>query len=263
MPGVAYQDVETVAVQADVLSFVKAITPRLKALDRSIHPNPEEDEVAPGSPDCVRPEILMQTIQQEVVEKSDAVILAESGNSFTWSTHWLRFDQPNRYRVSTGVGSMGHAVTGAIGVAQTQRKAVAISGDGSMLMNNEISTAVKYGLPCVWIVLNDARYNMCFQGMALLGLKADALMPTTDFVMVARGMGADGIRVENEAQLQAALRAAMNATGPFVVDVQIDPTRQAPSKGRNQSLINQGTKADFAEADAADSKPEQVSFPLI
>lgn len=265
VPGVAYQNVETVAVQADVRSFVEAIAPRLKAIDQPVsYPNPEEDAIAPGDPDCVRPEVLMQMIQQEVVEKSDAVILAESGNSFTWSTHWLRFAQPNRYRVSTGVGSMGHAVTGAIGVAQTQRKAVAISGDGSMLMNNEISTAVKYGLPCVWIVLNDARYNMCFQGMALLGLKADALMPTTDFVMVARGMGADGVRVESEAQLQAALRAAMDAAGPFVIDVQIDPTRPAPSKGRNQSLIDQGTKTEPAEANgAADAKPEQVSFPLI
>lgn len=259
VPGVAYQNVKTVAVQADVLSFVNAIAPRLKAVSQPVnHPNPEEDEVTPGKSDGVRPEILMQMIQQEVVERSDAVILSESGNSFTWSTHWLRFTQPNRYRVSTGVGSMGHAITGAIGVAQTQRKAVAISGDGSMLMNNEISTAVKYNLPCVWIVLNDARYNMCFQGMALLGLKADALMPTTDFVMIAKGMGADGVRVDKEEQLEDALKAAMDSDGPFVVDVRIDPSRQAPSKGRNQSLIDQGTKTESAEVEL-----EQVSFPLI
>ena len=259
VPGVAYQNVKTVAVQADVASFVKALTPRLKAVGEMVnYPNPQEDNIPAGQPDCVRPEILMQAIQREVVERSDAVVLSESGNSFTWSTHWLQFTQPNRYRVSTGVGSMGHAITGAIGVAQTRRKAVAISGDGSMLMNNEISTAVKYNLPCVWIVLNDARYNMCFQGMVMLGLKADALMPETDFVMIAKGMGADGIRVDTEAQLTEALVAAMESTGPFVVDVRIDPSREAPSKGRNQSLIAQGS-----ETASDDSGPEQISFPMV
>ncbi|MEL7142029.1 MAG: thiamine pyrophosphate-dependent enzyme, partial [Cyanobacteria bacterium J06573_11] len=82
------------------------------------------------------------------------------------------------------------------------------------------------------------------------------LMPTTDFVMVARGMSADGISVETEDELQAALEKAMSANKPFVVDVRIDPSRQAPSKGRNQSLINQGTKTEATET-------EQVSFPLV
>lgn len=257
VPGVAYQKINTVAVHAEIKTFVKALIPRLKGNSQTVElPNPEEDSISPSSSQSVRPEVLMQMIQKVVVEGSDAVILAESGNSFTWATHWLRFAQPNRYRVSTGVGSMGHAVTGVIGVAQTRRKAVAITGDGSMLMNNEISTAVKYNLPCVWIVLNDARYNMCYQGMKLLGLNADALMPTTDFVMVARGMSADGISVETEDELQAALEKAMSANKPFVVDVRIDPSRQAPSKGRNQSLINQGTKTEATET-------EQVSFPLV
>lgn len=152
---------------------------------------------------------------------------------------------------------MGHNVAGVVGAAQARNgKAVAITGDGSMLMNSEISTAVKYQIPAVWIVLNDARYNMCYQGMKLLGLKgADATIPPTDFVMVARGMGADGIHVESESDIQAALEKAMASSVPFVVDVVIDPNRTAPSKGRNQSLAAQG----------AVSSPEakQISFPMI
>src|SRR5258705_6472881 len=101
---------------------------------------------------------------------------------------------------------MGHAAAGVVGAANgSGGKAVAIIGDGAMLMNNEINTAVKFDLPAVWIVLNDARYNMCEQGMATLGLSADATFPEVDFAMLARALGADGIRVEREAELGPAL----------------------------------------------------------
>jgi thiamine pyrophosphate-dependent acetolactate synthase large subunit-like protein len=263
VPGVAYPAVETVAIQAEVKAFLQALLQQLPAhppaaWSQPSLPNPEVEIVAFEATGAVRPEALMTAIQQTIVDQTDAVVLAESGNSFTWATHWLRFAQANRYRVSTGVGSMGHMVTGVVGLAQVrQGKAVAIVGDGAMLMNNEISTAVKYQIPAVWIVLNDARYNMCHQGMAVLGLTgADALLPTTDFVAIAQGMGATGIRVECEADLPAALAQAMQSTQPFVVDVQIDPSRRAPAKGRNQGLANQGVKYNH-------STPKPVSFPMV
>lgn len=223
-------------------------------------PHPEREEIAPSIETLVRPEILMEAIQKVIVEGSDAVVMAECGNSFTWSTHMLRFAETNRYRVSTGVGAMGHAVTGVVGAALARNgKAVAIVGDGAMLMNNEISTAVKYEIPAVWIVLNDARYNMCHQGMKLLGLTgADATIPEADFAMIARGMGAEGMRVEKESQLQAALEKAIASEVPFVIDVVIDPNRPAPSKGRNQSLAAQGVKSTPAKTSAM-----PISFPNV
>ena len=186
----------------------------------------------------------MDTIQRLVVDGSDAVILAEAGNSFAWATNRLCFKQPGRYRISTGVGAMGHAVTGVVGAAWGRNgKAIAIVGDGAMLMNSEINTAVKYEAPAVWIVLNDARYNMCDQGMNLQGLTGvDAHIPPADFVKIAQGMGADGIRVERESDLEAALSKAIAATVPFVVDVIIDPTCPSPIAGRVKSLMKQGAK---------------------
>lgn len=211
VPGVAYPSAETLPIHSDVGAFLKALLKHFpESPDRSTAlslPRHEREAISPGTGELVRPEVLMAAIQRVFVDGSDAVIMAESGNSFTWATNLLRIDQPNRYRVSTGVGSMGHMVAGVVGAAQARNgKAVAITGDGSMLMNNEISTAVKYQIPAVWIVLNDSRYNMCHQGMALLGLKgADAAIPQTDFVMIARGMGADGISVKNESDIEAAL----------------------------------------------------------
>jgi thiamine pyrophosphate-dependent acetolactate synthase large subunit-like protein len=262
VPGVAYPQAQTYPVQSDIKVFVQALLKNLpKNPPRANNlplPNPEREAILPGADSPVRPEILMQAIQKIIVAGSDAVVMAESGNSFTWSTHLLRFSQANRYRVSTGVGAMGHTVTGVVGAAKARNgKAVAIVGDGAMLMNNEISTAVKYQIPAVWIVLNDARYNMCYQGMELLGLTgADATMPQTDFVAIARGMGAEGIRIDKESDLEAALQKALNSTVPFVIDVVIDPNRPAPSKGRNRSLAAQGVKSSA-------SAVKQVSFPLV
>jgi thiamine pyrophosphate-dependent acetolactate synthase large subunit-like protein len=262
VPGVAFPFADTLPIISDANIFVKALLDRLpkQAKPNITLPNPEREEIAPAESNLVRPEILMEAIQRIVVEGSDAIVLSESGNSFTWTTNMLRFARANRYRVSTGVGSMGHNVTGVVGAARGRNgKAVAIVGDGSMLMNSEVSTAVKYQLPAIWIVLNDAYYNMCNQGMTLLGMKgADAKLPDTDFSLIARGMGAEGIRVEAEARLEEALEKAMAATGPVVVDVTIDPTRFAPSKGRNKSLSSQGVKSSQQE-----NKKEQVSFPLV
>jgi acetolactate synthase-1/2/3 large subunit len=268
VPGVAYPHAHTFSIQSDIKAFLQELLEHLPETPfaTDILPNPQPEPIAAASDYPVRPEVLMEAIQKIVVEGSDAIVLAECGNSFTWSTHCLRFTEPNRYRVSTGVGAMGHAVTGVVGAALARKgKAVAIVGDGAMLMNNEISTAVKYQIPAVWIVLNDARYNMCYQGMKILGLKgADAEMPPTNFAMVARGMGAEGIGVLRESDLEAALEKAIAAPGPIVIDVVIDPDRPAPSGGRNKSLAAQGVKSNSSNGSNGIKTPaKQVSFPLV
>ena len=246
VPGVAYPSVETLAIQSDVGLFLKAL---LKKVPASTHssappslPSPQLKRINLVQSSTVRPEVLLDTIQKVIVEGSDALVMADAGNTISWTVNRLLFNQPGRYRVSTGWGSMGHFATGVVGAALVkQNKAVALVGDGAMLMNNEVSTAVKYRIPAVWIVLNDSNYNMCQQGMALQGFKkVDTEIPSTNFVQIARGLGADGIRVESEVDLEAALETAMAATVPFVVDVIIDPKSPAPIGGRVKSLSAQG-----------------------
>ncbi|MBD2500519.1 thiamine pyrophosphate-dependent enzyme [Anabaena azotica] len=248
VPGSAYPLAPTLSIHSEIKVFLKALLQhlpeRLNWSANSILPRPEGYTNIPRDNGLVRPNILMDAIQRVIVENSDAVVMAEAGNSFAWATNLLRFSQPNRYRISTGVGAMGHAATGVVGAALgRQGKAVAIVGDGAMLMNNEISTAVRFEIPSVWIVLNDGRYNMCAQGMALQGFKGvDTEIPMTDFAMLARAMGGEGIRVYKESDLEAALATAMASPVPFVVDVIIEPNQPAPIGGRIKSLISQGAK---------------------
>jgi acetolactate synthase-1/2/3 large subunit len=246
VPGTAYPSAQTFAVHSEVQMFVKGLLRHFKKCQNWSNiqplPRPYPPIVIDSHPNSlVRPEVLMNVIQRVIVEGSDALLMTEAGNSFAWGNHMLQFSTPSRYRVSTGFGAMGHAVTGVVGAALARKgKAVAIVGDGAMLMNNEISTAVTYQIPVVWIVLNDSCYNMCKQGTAMQGFKdMNVEILQADFVKIAHGMGADGIRVEQESDIQPALEKAMLSPSPFVVDVLIDPTRLAPISGRIHNLILQ------------------------
>ena len=251
VPGTAYPDSPTLGVQADAGAFLEAL------LEHFPRPSSGPDRRSRGgavstlpvpSRGPVRPQVLMSAIQRCVVQATDATVHAECGNSFAWCNHHLCFTTPGRYRVSTLFGSMGHAAAGVVGAAMARRgKAVAVVGDGSMLMNSELSTAVQYRVPAVWIVLNDAGYGMCRDGHRALGLTGEGVdFPDVDFAALARSVGADGTTVETEGEIDAALEQAIEAGGPFLIDVKIDASEASPLLRRFESLINQGNSKNVA-----------------
>ncbi len=178
----------------------------------------------------VRTPFLLQEIQRVFVDGSNALLMSESGNSFAWANHALRFSTPERYRTSAAFGAMGHFVTGVVGAALGRHgKAVVLAGDGAMLMNNEINTAVAYQAQAIWIVLNDARFGLTERGMQALELTPiETRMPRTNFALFAQSQGAQGRIVTQENDVANALEQALHADGPFVLDVRIDPDDVAP-----------------------------------
>ncbi len=243
--GVAYPLAQTVGVCAEVGAVVRALLNVLPPGERS----PAGGPVRPVKAGYVRTRglgvscrALMGSVQRVVVEGSVATVLAEAGNAFVWATHLLRFAHPRRFRVSMGFGSMGHMAAGAIGTALASgRPAVALVGDGSMLMSNEITTAVQQRVPVVWVVLNDGCYGLVADGMRGLGHRPHGLdIPHVDFAEVARVMGARGISVQRPCELDAALHEALAARAPVLIDVRIDPDEPAPLGARNRSLAAQG-----------------------
>jgi len=243
--GTAYPEVETVGVQAEIGAFLDALLARWpehasKQASESVRALPSLPSMREQGP--VRPSFLMHEVQRRIVERSDALVITEAGNAFALGSHYLRFAEPHRYRVSSGFGSMGHASGGVIGAALGRRgKAVAILGDGAMMMLNELNTARAYDVDALWIVLNDARYGMIAQGMQSIGWKPfEVEFPRADFVSIARALGAQALQVERECDVAAALEQAMSARGPFLLDVAIDPDELAPAGRRNQSLAKQG-----------------------
>jgi acetolactate synthase-1/2/3 large subunit len=250
VPGSAFPQVETFAVQAEIVQFLDALLARLDAPPRgdwpmSVVPLPPRMTPREAEHARVRPQYLMQCVQDRIVDGSSSVVMAESGNAFAWTTRYLRFRVPHRYRQSGLWCPMGHISAGVIGTAlATGQRAVAIVGDGAFLMQNEISTAVQVGASVTWIVLNDARYGMVHQGLDKLGFKHPEMdFPEVDFYAYARSLGASGARASSESQLLDALEHTLSSTGPQVLDVLIDTAEAAPFGDRLRSITTQTTGA--------------------
>jgi acetolactate synthase-1/2/3 large subunit len=180
----------------------------------------------------------MGAVQRCVVDRSDAIVFAESGNSFVWANRLLRFATPGRYRSSLLWGSLGHASAAAVGLALgRRRKAVILTGDGGMLFTHELSTAVALGLGAIWIVLNDAGYGSCLAGQTARGLSTRGLsIPRVDFAAYARALGAAGKPAQHPEELDGLLDEALRAEGPFVLDVWLSEA-ESPLAQRFESFF--------------------------
>jgi acetolactate synthase-1/2/3 large subunit len=242
--GQAYPAVKTIPVLCEAGAFCDRLS-ELFAAEPEPRPRPSlrvapfDHDGLPTGGGLIDPSHVMAVVQSVFVDNG-VLVMAETGNALAWAINQLRFADPLGWRAPSGlVGSMGHFSSGVVGAALvSSRKAAALVGDGSMLMLNEVSTAVHTDAAAIWVVLNDSRYNMCAQGAVVLGLtNVDCSMPVTDFAALGRALGATGITVQHPDELTASLTEALHATGPVVVDVRIDPERGAPTKGRNAGLL--------------------------
>jgi acetolactate synthase-1/2/3 large subunit len=245
VPGAAYPGATTVPMVADAGEFADQLAvlfekqPAAASTAAGPGVRPYDRKPVAREGDRVHPARLMEVVQEVFVD-AGMLVMAETGNAMAWAINRLRFRDPRQWRTPSGmVGSMAHCSCGVVGAAlATSRKSVALVGDGTMLMLNEVSTAVATGTPAVWVVLNDSSYNMCAQGAVVLGLTdVDCGLPETDFAGYARALGAYGISVDRPHELPDALRTARAHPGPVVVDVAVDPAVGAPTAGRNAGLL--------------------------
>ncbi len=178
----------------------------------------------------LKPQRLMNDLGAAL--EPDAVVIADAGNAYSWCLHYLTVDPPKRFVIPLGFASMGNGAAGVLGAALAcpGRQVITVTGDGSMLMNgSEIHTAVQYGIPCVWIVLNDGGWGMVDHGLlALTGQKSTSRFPRVDFAALASAFGAWGVRVTAPGELIPALRQARGIPGPTVIDAVIDERESPP-----------------------------------
>lgn len=244
VPGAAWPRTPTQGVTCEIGAFVSALNQR--ALRPQTLPLLERRSLRPLQArvsERVRPQVLMSALQRQVVDGSEALVMAESGNAFAWTTRHLRFSEPGRYRQAGAFAPMGQVAAGAVGAAlATGRPVVAVVGDGAFLMQSEISTAAATQAPVIWVVLNDARYGMVEQGLAALGqADADQRFPEVDFAAIAHASGVHGERIHCETRLDQALARALQRPGPSILDLRIDPEQRAPLSARVQSIRTQSS----------------------
>jgi benzoylformate decarboxylase len=125
-------------------------------------------------------------------------------------------------------GGLGWAIAAAVGVAlaEPRRKVICLVGDGSALFSIQaLWTAAQHRLPIAFVVLNNAGYGALksFASIMRIADPPGTELPGVDFVSIARGFGCTATRVEDPADLDAALRSAFESSGCCLVDVALDP----------------------------------------
>ncbi|HEX3265318.1 MAG TPA: thiamine pyrophosphate-dependent enzyme [Candidatus Limnocylindrales bacterium] len=156
----------------------------------------------------------------------DGIVTTDAGSFGTWAARGFRFRRPGTFLGSTS-GAMGYGLPAAIaaGLVHRDRAVVALVGDGGLGMTlAEIETAVRTGLRTVVLVFDNQRYGMI---RTYQDRRAGESAPATDlgpvdFAAAARALGAKGVRVEEDAAFEPALRQALVGDRPTVIHLIVD-----------------------------------------
>ncbi|KAM5387263.1 hypothetical protein ACJA88_001615 [Fusarium oxysporum] len=230
-------------IEAEINLFLRAVLEVERPGDRIAYPFIPDAIIQPvlaASEGQIHPVTVMSVVQDVAINRNGCLIIADAGNSFCWTAHYLKFPKPGLYRSNLDSYPVGHAVCGVVGMGLTDKHAVAIVGDGAMLMQSEVSTAVKYRSKAIWLVMNDSRYGSCDQVPRMSGdIPPPCGIPYTDFALLARAVGCEGCTVAKGEELREALQEAMVRNGPTVINVIIDPSAVAPPEARGPSLTSE------------------------
>lgn len=159
--------------------------------------------------------------------EGDAIITTDVGQHQMWAAQNYTFKEPRTFLSSGGLGTMGYGVGAAIGAkyGRPDKTVINIAGDGCFRMNlNEIATAARYNVPIIQVVLNNHVLGMVRQWQTLFydhRYSNTVLDDSVDFVKVAEGLGAMGIRANTLDEFEAAMKTALTAGRPVVIDVTI------------------------------------------
>ena len=160
----------------------------------------------------------------ELTKNQDAFITTEVGQHQMWAAQFYKFDKPNRWMTSGGLGTMGYGLPAAIGsqIANPGKLVVDIAGEASILMNiQEMSTAVQYKLPVKIFILNNQWMGMVRQWQELLHGKNYSESYTEalpDFVKLAEAYGAVGMRATTPKELDEKIKEMINVDRPVIFD---------------------------------------------
>jgi len=182
---------------------------------------------------------------------ADAILVADGGFAAHWSGLLYDTKRAGRHYIANrGFASIGYGLPGALGaqLAAPDRRVIGITGDGGFNMTiGELETARRCGAPLVLLVVNNAAsgYVKALQHAVFGGHYQSADLIELNYADIARQFGAQGLRVEDPAELAAALAAGLAETSrPTVIDIVVtrDPARMLPGVDSRTVSIRKGDR---------------------
>jgi len=176
--------------------------------------------------DLIMPQYAIERLYA-LTRGREVYITTEVGQHQMWAAQFFKFEEPNHWMTSGGLGTMGYGLPATIGVqvAHPGALVIDIAGDASVLMTmQEMSTAVQYRLPVKIFIINNQYMGMVRQWQQLLHgnrLSESYMDSLPDFVKLAEAYGCVGIRCEKPAELDDAIKHMIAVDRPVIFDCRV------------------------------------------
>ena len=255
---------KTVKVDVPIVGSVKLVLSDMLTLLHQSGRRPDGEALAAWwaaiegwrSADCLRYDRHSAVIKpQQVIEqlyqlsRGEAIVTSDVGQHQMWAAQFYKFDRPNRWINSGGLGTMGFGLPAAIGakLACPQDQVICVTGEASIIMCiQELSTALQYQVPITVVNLNNRYMGMVRQWQEFFYAKRYAMSymdALPDFVKLAESFGHVGFQVKEPERLRDTLEQALALRDRLVfVDVLTDPTENVypmipAGAGHNEMIL--------------------------
>ncbi|HLI12719.1 MAG TPA: acetolactate synthase 3 large subunit [Alphaproteobacteria bacterium] len=204
--------------------------------------------------DVIKPQYAIQRLY-ELTKDRAPYITTEVGQHQMWAAQFFKFQKPNHWMTSGGLGTMGYGLPAAMGVqvAHPDALVIDVAGEASVLMNiQEMSTIQQYRLPVKVFILNNQWMGMVRQWQELLhgGRYAESYMDSLpDFVKLAEAFGAVGLRAEKPGEVDDLIKTMIDTPHPVIADVRVDQRENCfpmipAGRAHNEMILGPEDKTD-------------------
>ena len=174
--------------------------------------------------------IFAPAVLKEVSERmpANSCVTTDVGQHQMWAAQHMRFADPTNFLTSGGMGTMGFGLPAAIG-AQVSRPydcIIAVSGDGSIMMNvQELATIKRFQLPVKIVLIDNSKLGMVRQWQDLFfngRLSETDLSDNPDFLKLAEAFDIKARKIDKKHEVVDAVEEMLDHDGPYLLQVKID-----------------------------------------
>jgi acetolactate synthase-1/2/3 large subunit len=179
--------------------------------------------------EVIKPQYAIERLY-ELTKDRDTYITTEVGQHQMWAAQFYKFEEPNRWMTSGGLGTMGYGFPAAMGVqvAHPDSLVIDIAGEASFIMNiQELSTIAQYDLPVKVFIVNNQYMGMVRQWQELLhgGRYSHSYMESLpDFVKLAEAFGALGLIATRADEVDDKIMEMIETPRPVILDCRVNQT---------------------------------------